>query len=1817
MADLGNLYFDILFRDKTQEQISAMKAKIEKELKATVGIDFDKAKIASDVRAALRSEKYKVDIVVDKAEATRAVREALKNAGLQGGRDFTAGDLRAERALATRMKAEAQAAATRELARQRAARAEKAELSLAEARRRSAQAALSNMSASLRLGNAMHGNISLVGQLKNEMAGLYSIYMLQNFLRSLVEIGGEMEKQKLALTSILQDGGKAAAVFGQIKQLAVQSPFGVMDLTQYAKQLSAYSIPYNELFDTMKRLADISAGVGVDMGRIILAFGQIRAAKFLKGTELRQLTEANVPMVDALAERFSKLENRIVSAGEVLEMISEKKVSFEDVKAVLWEMTDEGGMFYNMQEVLSESVSAKWKNLSDAIDIMLADMAGSFSGVLKGTAEVLTELTRNWQSLVPVVTSAATAYGVYRVAVAAANALHGAENRQLAQNALAMKQKQADALRLAASYRTLTVEELATIATSKKMTTADWQALASSGALTKEYALRLMALKRINPWQAAHIAQTLNISRAEMAAALSAKKHTVLLSRLSLGFRQLGRSMLAMATNPFTLLFAGLSAVLSLINRVNQRNEELKENIAELGTVANEGFKNLSKQAATYDPSEAFKLDDAALITGIEQMETVLKDYSASWGTLFSEVYKVDEEGKAVYTLAERYQMLAEAIRTTAEAYKLLDKIKDIPFEADAATGGVFGWVDETLSDNLKDYSEARDKERKALRELMRYSVEMSGVVQRVSHLSPEFAKDAQGKTLEEQVKLLLKYRNLYNDIVGMMSDNARIRFNLFGAARHDTDVVMANEVMPDLEKWIAEVRSNLIASGVNVDNPAGEDEEAIRQAIRNYLQSVEGITKEVQDETEGVMLLRFGLQPDMQFDETASKEAIEEWKRRMDELTDGRFTAEIKATTNVNEAVEMFRKRYKELKDGIEQTKPILISAGFDFDSGAFPSVFDTGNPDNAVSVKAAQEYAKYAERQKLIEAMFRSLGLSLEEDKKGGDGGKDVFAERMKERLSLIKDAYSEYKKWAKLVGEEQAIGKLKDSGVFAELFAQMGEGFDPSKLRENVQAVMDEVQSKGATTKQRRDLVKGGEKMLFSLDYDETKDTLDAELSKVKAHIDKTIAQWDLYEKLFAATGDREASIRMAFTAMPVFDEASESLRDKLLEKMGEKGLTGEPDWGMDEAAAEQFFGGDKSLLALYNEVKKRIEQNGIDLKVNVAEAMKDAMSIQERIKAAESQRDAELADTGRMFGQDSAEYEAVAEKWRLEIQRLQAELLEASPAFRALFADTAEMSIRQVNALYDRVKSLIDLVRSGTAITDKEGNVTGYQYKDAHGNDGYMSMELLEKLERQLVRLGKKAGGVGKTFKNLWEWVSGKKGEDGHRKQTFSDIIDDIGLISGEASKAASSLSEMFSAMGNDSAADGLGLASDMLSGISGIAQGIAGGNPFAVVSGLAGIVTSIFSFHDKKLQRQIEASKQRAQEIQNLYDAIERDMEYALSEGYMKYRVDEDIRKINELKRTVASLRSNGVQIYDLGAIRKSNKEIAKYQARVDAYEEGGAYGYQRQLMTEQLAELEKQRQAEIDKKKTDDSVVADYEAQIEEMKQQIRDFAEEAADTLYGINLKDWASQLGDALYEAWQKGEDGAEAFRNKVGEIMGDVMNEVLKVGLLQPAMENLQEMLFGDDGQSGLFGQDFELDENEVKQIADALMQIGSTADDFYGALDDVEDYLNRKYGVSMKDEDDSSGGLSKEISGVTEDTAGILASYINAIRADVGMKKEYFRKLVEDMLPAYSAIAQAQLQQLQQIQVNTANNAEIVGEIRDILRRNINGGNRFNV
>lgn len=273
-------------------------------------------------------------------------------------------------------------------------------------------------------GNRALGKRSrIMSELGTVAANVFSIYAAKEVVTNLVRVSAEFEAQRTALGAILGDVAQAQNLFSDIKELAVVSPFSVRDLTAYTKQLSAFSVPYEELFETTKMLADVSAGLGVDMGRIILAYGQVRSAAFLRGTEVRQFTEAGIPILDRLAEMFTEIEGRAVSVGEVFDKISFRQVPFEMVQQAFEDMTSEGGQFYNMQLVLSETLQGQLSNLRDAYEIMFSEIGEKTDGVLKGAVGLARSLAENYEDVGKTILWLIGIYGTYKVALAAANAL--------------------------------------------------------------------------------------------------------------------------------------------------------------------------------------------------------------------------------------------------------------------------------------------------------------------------------------------------------------------------------------------------------------------------------------------------------------------------------------------------------------------------------------------------------------------------------------------------------------------------------------------------------------------------------------------------------------------------------------------------------------------------------------------------------------------------------------------------------------------------------------------------------------------------------------------------------------------------------------------------------------------------------------------------------------------------------------------------------------------------------------------------------------------------------------------------------------------------------------------------------------------------------------------------------------------------------------------------------------------------------------------------------------------------------------------------
>lgn len=254
-----------------------------------------------------------------------------------------------------------------------------------------------------------HRNLmDTAGQLSRQLALVFSVSQIEGYISKLANVRGEFELQQRSLEAILQNKAQADQIFNKTVQLAVKSPFQIKELVTFTKQLAAYRIESDKLYDTTKRLADVSAGLGVDMGRLILAYGQVKAAAYLRGTEVRQFTEAGINLYGELQRYFEEVKGEAYTTAQIVDMISKRKVTFEDIENIFKRLTDSGGLFYNMQEIQAETLQGKISNLKDSIDVMLNSIGKANEDTLKGSVDSIKVLIDNWETVVEV----AKAFGI-------------------------------------------------------------------------------------------------------------------------------------------------------------------------------------------------------------------------------------------------------------------------------------------------------------------------------------------------------------------------------------------------------------------------------------------------------------------------------------------------------------------------------------------------------------------------------------------------------------------------------------------------------------------------------------------------------------------------------------------------------------------------------------------------------------------------------------------------------------------------------------------------------------------------------------------------------------------------------------------------------------------------------------------------------------------------------------------------------------------------------------------------------------------------------------------------------------------------------------------------------------------------------------------------------------------------------------------------------------------------------------------------------------------------------------------------------------
>lgn len=242
-------------------------------------------------------------------------------------------------------------------------------------------------------------------------AGFLSVQGAKNFIQEMVKVRGEFEQTEIAFTTMLQSQEKSKKLMAEMVELAKNTPMQFSEVSQGAKQLLAYQVEAENLTDTLTMLGNISSGLSVPLSRLILVYGQVKAKGKLMGDDLRQFTEAGVPMIAAIAKNMG------VAQSAVAEMVSEGKVGFKEVEKVLQDMTSQGGLFFNMMEEQSKTIPGQIAKLQDELEQVFNTLGKEATPVITAVLSGTATLVENYDKLLRVLAVAITTYGTYKTAI--------------------------------------------------------------------------------------------------------------------------------------------------------------------------------------------------------------------------------------------------------------------------------------------------------------------------------------------------------------------------------------------------------------------------------------------------------------------------------------------------------------------------------------------------------------------------------------------------------------------------------------------------------------------------------------------------------------------------------------------------------------------------------------------------------------------------------------------------------------------------------------------------------------------------------------------------------------------------------------------------------------------------------------------------------------------------------------------------------------------------------------------------------------------------------------------------------------------------------------------------------------------------------------------------------------------------------------------------------------------------------------------------------------------------------------------------------
>ena len=245
----------------------------------------------------------------------------------------------------------------------------------------------------------------------------FTLQGAQSFISQMIAVRSEFQQLEISFGTMLKSKEKANELMAQLTDLAAKTPFGLQEVSEGAKRLLAFQVPAQEVTETLRRMGDVAAGLGVPMGQLIHVYGQVKAQGKLMTNDLYQFMNAGIPIIAELSKVVGKSET------EIKDMVSAGKIGFPEIQAVIKNMTSEGGLFFNLMAEQSKSLGGQISNLQDNFDQMLNEIGKASEGLVSGAISGVAYLVENYQTLGKIIAGLITTYGAYRAAVIVNNTL--------------------------------------------------------------------------------------------------------------------------------------------------------------------------------------------------------------------------------------------------------------------------------------------------------------------------------------------------------------------------------------------------------------------------------------------------------------------------------------------------------------------------------------------------------------------------------------------------------------------------------------------------------------------------------------------------------------------------------------------------------------------------------------------------------------------------------------------------------------------------------------------------------------------------------------------------------------------------------------------------------------------------------------------------------------------------------------------------------------------------------------------------------------------------------------------------------------------------------------------------------------------------------------------------------------------------------------------------------------------------------------------------------------------------------------------------